>query len=158
MSLASYMASLRTLCLSNTKYELKFLILEKTAIDPEKIHSLTFERLSLASKADAKEEGKQEEEEQKTEKKKVISERREFMFMQAYEQLKDIDPSNLRPKMPKGTDPHLSFHIKFAGEHVEGFDGPYRQFFTDITQELLYVKLDDKAEANNEDNAEEDQA
>ncbi len=35
-----------------------------------------------------------------------------------------------------GADPHISFSIVFRGEHVVGEGGPYRQFFTDVSQEL----------------------
>lgn len=58
------------------------------------------------------------------------------MFMQAFEQMKEIDPGSLRPAQPKGTDPHLSFEVYFKGEHVVGMGGPYRQFFSDVSQEL----------------------
>ncbi|TNV73916.1 hypothetical protein FGO68_gene5095 [Halteria grandinella] len=59
------------------------------------------------------------------------------MFVQAYEQIKDIvDLAQFRPKKPQGAEPHLSFHIVFRGEHVVGEGGPYRQFFADISQEL----------------------
>ena len=60
--------------------------------------------------------------------------------MQAYEQLKNCDPVNLRPHVPMGAEPHLSFKINFRGEDVEGHDGPYRQFFSDITRELRAIK------------------
>lgn len=58
------------------------------------------------------------------------------MFTQAYEQIKDLDPSLLRPKDPGGGEPHMGFTVKFAGEDVEGDGGPYRQFFADVTAEL----------------------
>jgi hypothetical protein len=60
----------------------------------------------------------------------------DFMFMQAYEQIKELDLALLRPKKPQGAEPHLSFHVVFRGEHVVGEGGPYRQFFADISQEL----------------------
>lgn len=55
------------------------------------------------------------------------------MFIQAYEQIKDMDLALLRPKKPQGAEPHLSFQIVFRGEHVVGEGGPYRQFFADIS-------------------------
>lgn len=58
------------------------------------------------------------------------------MFTQAYAQMKDIDAGSLRPPQPKGTDPHLSFEVYFKGEDVVGMGGPYRQFFSDVSQEL----------------------
>jgi ATP synthase F1 epsilon subunit len=42
----------------------------------------------------------------------------------------------LRQKKPPGTEPHFSLKIVFQGENVEGQGGPYRQFFTDVSNEL----------------------
>ena len=53
--------------------------------------------------------------------------------------MKEIDIGALRPSQPHGTDPHLSFEIFFKGEDVVGMGGPYRQFFSDISQELQMV-------------------
>jgi hypothetical protein len=50
--------------------------------------------------------------------------------------MKDIDHGALRPSQPRGADPHLSFEVYFAGEDVVGMGGPYRQFFSDVSQEL----------------------
>jgi hypothetical protein len=47
ITLSAYMSSLRNLCLSNTKYELKHLILKKTSVDREKAPILHFERLKM---------------------------------------------------------------------------------------------------------------
>jgi len=47
ITLSAYMSSLRNLCLSNTKYELKHLILKKTSVEREKTPVLHFERLKL---------------------------------------------------------------------------------------------------------------
>lgn len=59
-----------------------------------------------------------------------------FMFAQAYAQMKDIDAGILRPGQPQGAEPHLSFAVFFKGEAVQGLGGPYRQFFSDVSQEL----------------------
>ena len=64
---------------------------------------------------------------------------RNFVLIQAFKQLAEISPSLLRPHKPKGTDPFISFEIVFKGEHVMGEGGPYRQFFTDISNELQPV-------------------
>lgn len=50
----------------------------------------------------------------------------EFIFNQAYDQIKDLDLALLRPKKPQGTEPHLAFSIVFKGENVVGEGGPYR--------------------------------
>jgi len=59
-----------------------------------------------------------------------------YMFIMAYEQLKDNDLAMLRPKKPAGAEPHIAFDIVFRGEHVVGEGGPYRQFFADLSKEL----------------------
>lgn len=65
----------------------------------------------------------------------------ESIFIQAFEQAKDIDPAFFRSKKMPG-DPHVGFKVEFKGEHVVGIGGPYRQFFSDISAELQ--SLDDK--------------
>lgn len=67
---------------------------------------------------------------------KAAKKQTDFMFIQAYEQIKEMDLAQLRPKKPMGADPHLSFSIVFRGEHVVGEGGPYRQFFADVASEL----------------------
>jgi hypothetical protein len=59
----------------------------------------------------------------------------ESMFLQAYEQAKEVDPAFFRSKKMPG-DPLISFKVNFKGENVEGIGGPYRQFFSDISSEL----------------------
>jgi len=59
----------------------------------------------------------------------------ESLFIQAYEQAKDIDPAFFRSKKMPG-DPHVGFKVDFKGELVVGIGGPYRQFFSDISSEL----------------------
>mmetsp|Transcript_12472 Transcript_12472/g.20956 ORF Transcript_12472/g.20956 Transcript_12472/m.20956 type:complete len:328 (+) Transcript_12472:25-1008(+) len=83
------------------------------------------------------------------------------MFTQAYEQMRDIDLGALRPSQPGGTAPHISFEIYFKNEDVEGMGGPYRQFFSDIAQELQVVQSksindddEDKEEGEAENNNE----
>ena len=69
--------------------------------------------------------------------------------------MRDIDCGMLRPHQPRGADPHLSFEVYFKGEDVVGMGGPYRQFFSDISQELQLISsnadksnLELEAEAN----------
>lgn len=58
------------------------------------------------------------------------------MFTAAYQQIKNIDLAILRPVKPSGANAHISFDVKFEGEHVVGETGPYKQFFDDISKEL----------------------
>lgn len=75
--------------------------------------------------------------------------------------MKNIDIGTLRPQQPKGSEPHISFEIFFRGEQVQGQGGPYRQFFTDVTRELMMVQLkastedDDGGEAGENQNADD---
>jgi len=55
ITLSAYMGSLRNLCLSNTKYELKHLILQKTSVNREKTPPLHFARLKLADGGEGQE-------------------------------------------------------------------------------------------------------
>lgn len=69
--------------------------------------------------------------------------------------MKDIDFGILRPSQPRGAEPHLSFEIYFRGEDVVGMGGPYRQFFSDVSQELQMVAEksgddEDREDAENE--------
>lgn len=42
----------------------------------------------------------------------------DFIMAKAYEQLKDVPTTMLRPHKPTGADPHLSFEVKLKGESV----------------------------------------
>lgn len=68
--------------------------------------------------------------------------------------MKDIDGAALRPRQPRGAEPHLSFEVYFDGEDVEGQGGPYRQFFTDVSEELQ-INAD---KAKEEEDEEKDEA
>ena len=66
------------------------------------------------------------------------------MFVKAYEQLRDIDLALLRPKKPKGSEPHIAFQIVFSEEDVVGWSGPYKQFFSTISNEVQPNKIESK--------------
>ena len=66
----------------------------------------------------------------------TLEDKNTFTFLSAYDQLKDVKTSNLRPKKPTGTTPHIAFEINLVGEQVQGLAGPYRAFFEDISSEL----------------------
>eukprot|EP00825_Cyclidium_porcatum_P007577 TRINITY_DN1379_c0_g1_i1.p1 TRINITY_DN1379_c0_g1~~TRINITY_DN1379_c0_g1_i1.p1 ORF type:complete len:1026 (-),score=224.44 TRINITY_DN1379_c0_g1_i1:172-3249(-) len=68
--------------------------------------------------------------------KQTVLDKDSSMFLSAFEQLKQIDVATLRPVKPSGTEPFLAFEVIFKNEHVQGFGGPYRQFFSDISSEL----------------------
>lgn len=50
----------------------------------------------------------------------------EFVFTKAFEQLKDIPTTLLRPMKPLGADPFIAFEVVFRGENAMGEAGPYR--------------------------------
>ena len=55
-------------------------------------------------------------------------------FLQVYEQAGSIDPACYRSK--KIDRDHNAFKIEYQNELVQGLSGPYRQFFSDIANEL----------------------
>lgn len=63
----------------------------------------------------------------------TAKQKEDFILSKAYEQIKLISPTQLRPFKPKGTDTYIAFKINFRLENVQGDEGPYRQFFTDVT-------------------------
>lgn len=90
-------------------------------LEPQEIPKINLERLKI------KDEGGRSS--------KLISskDRDDFLFTKAFEQLEKVSSIHMRPFKPKGTDPYLSFAVNFKGELVQGEAGPYRQFFTDIS-------------------------
>lgn len=94
MKLAAYMSSTRNLCLLNVKFDLRHLILEKTSVQVDHPSKLFFERLKLA-KSREKDEDSGNESDQEAEPRKVTrkekQKQQDFMFVQAYEQIKDMD-------------------------------------------------------------------
>jgi other hect domain ubiquitin protein ligase E3 len=132
MTLSAFLSSTNSLCLTNVKFDLRHMILEKTAVLRDHAPKLVVDRLKMA---DSKK-SSAEREETDGDKQSRNSLSTEMVFNQAYEQLKDYDLALLRPHKPVGAEPHLSFQIVLRGEHVVGEGGPYRQFFADISKEL----------------------
>ena len=59
------------------------------------------------------------------------------LFARSMKQVMKIDPFQLRPVRPAGTEPFLSFEVQFRGEQVVGEGGPFRQLFNDLGRELM---------------------
>ncbi|KAH3743597.1 E3 ubiquitin-protein ligase HERC1 [Pelomyxa schiedti] len=57
------------------------------------------------------------------------------MFRAAFNKLRNTHPALLRCRKPAG-EHHTAIKLTFRGENVEGEGGPYRQFFTEVAQEL----------------------
>ena len=58
------------------------------------------------------------------------------LFAGAMRQLAGAAAERLRVPRPPGAEPHLGFRIRTQNERVVGEGGPYRQFFTDVSDEL----------------------
>ena len=128
MTLTSFLASCRSLCFTNIKVDMQQTIIEQTANNYEKGPRLEFERLKLAHSIEKQQESSPD-------KPPASGDLPPALFLQAFEQIRSLDLSLLRPKRVKGTRP-IAFDIVFKGEHVQGEGGPYRQFFADISAEL----------------------
>jgi hypothetical protein len=92
MSIAAYMSCAKSLGLSSMKTDLKFLILDQTSLEIEQPPTLFFERIRMAEALDKKgvDAVNPDESDEEKEKKKGRSEH-EFMFLQAYDQVKDLN-------------------------------------------------------------------
>lgn len=92
MSIAAYMSCAKSLGLSSMKTYLKFLILDQTSLEIEQPPTLFFERIRMAEALDKKgvDAVNPDESDEEKEKKKGRSEH-EFMFLQAYDQVKDLN-------------------------------------------------------------------
>jgi len=135
LTLSSFLSSARSLCFNYVKICLQQAVLDQTAVPRDRPPKLYFERLKLAKAENnlGKEAKKSSEESLINPKGKLLS---ESMLYRAYEQVKELDLTLLRPTKPQGSAPFLAFEIVFKGENVAGEGGPYRQFFADISSEL----------------------
>lgn len=93
------------------KTDLKFLILDQTSVEIEQSPILFFERLKMAEAMDNRDaQGSDSDEDEKEAKSRKDH---TFMFLQAYEQIKDMNLAQFRPRKPLSSEPHLAFKIKF---------------------------------------------
>eukprot|EP01022_Parablepharisma_sp_SALTPOND_P017236 TRINITY_DN2714_c0_g1_i1.p1 TRINITY_DN2714_c0_g1~~TRINITY_DN2714_c0_g1_i1.p1 ORF type:complete len:4242 (-),score=491.35 TRINITY_DN2714_c0_g1_i1:9625-22350(-) len=129
LTISSFLSSARSLCFNYVKICLQQAVLDQTVVPRERPPKLFFERLKLA-KGDKEREARRNEENVKG---RLLS---ESVFYRAYEQVKEMDLTLLRPAKPQGSAPFLAFEIVFKGENVAGEGGPYRQFFADVSSEL----------------------
>lgn len=120
MTVSSFLSAARKLCLGYVKNKLQQAVFSKTAVVREAPPKMVFERLNFDHN-----EGKQ-----------ASTDKETSMFYKAYEQIKSIDLTLLRPEKPVGSSPFLAFEVIFKGEYVVGEGGPYRQFFADVSAEL----------------------
>jgi hypothetical protein len=156
LNIGLYMKDLRDLSLSCVKSNLRFLILDQTSVEVEKSPVLMFERLKMAGKQEAlnsadsagQQQRKGPAEDQEKAEQQNSQAGRDFMFIKAYEQLRDIELAILRKKRPNGSEPHLAFEVEFLGEDVVGQSGPYKQFFSSISNEIQPSKNENKLDVH----------
>lgn len=120
-----FLSSSKGITLSTTKNNLVYDVLTYTEFSSEEIQIPTFkfERLSIVNSK------------QKQIEKSTLT-KDESLFLQIYDQGKDIDPAFYRSSIVPG-DPHIGFRVEFKGEFVQGIGGPYRQLFSDLSIELI---------------------
>jgi len=90
------------------------------------------------AKGAKKKENSEEQGEEEQQQLKAIKDTADTMFIRAFDQIQELGEkglANFRPPKPNN-EVHITFEVVFRGERVEGFGGPYRQFFTDISKEL----------------------
>lgn len=140
-SLSSILASCRSAVFRQVKMQWTFDVLGATGVEGNQ-PSVVIERLRLASKNDQSDVttstmggpagvGGAGDDPKNT---SLLMQNTAFGV--ALQQLRGIDRALLRQRKPPGTEPHFSLKIVFQGENVEGQGGPYRQFFTDVVNEL----------------------
>jgi hypothetical protein len=141
-SLGSLVSSCRSAIFRQVKMTWVFEIMNATAVEGNQ-PSVVIERLGLASKQDQSDVSTGAS--VVTNSSSVIGAEdtantalllQNTAFGLALQQLRGVDRSLLRQRKPPGAEPHFSLRIVFAGENVEGQGGPYRQFFTDVVNEL----------------------
>jgi hypothetical protein len=135
LTLGGSLSALRYQCLSFVKSAIKTEIMNKTSLRSEVTPTIKVERLTEESEGTTKDEtGEQKETVQSLWKLKS-----KFTFLRAFEQMKKIPLTMLRPEKVKGSGSFVAFKVVLEGENVQGLAGPYRQFFADISAELQPV-------------------
>ena len=144
-TISMFLSSFKGITFSVTKYNLINDVLSCTEFSAEEVQIPTFkfERLVIADKKQENANSNSSLVNNIQSNSNIISNEsnitlneRESLFLQAYEQGKDIDVAFYRSSKIPG-DPHMGFKIEFKGELVQGLGGPYRQFFSDISNELI---------------------
>jgi hypothetical protein len=130
LTLGGYITSLRYLSLSHIKSLVKTEIMSKTSLSRERTPQIKLERLAEESDVvstgnEGKETGLQ-----------LWKNKAKFVFLNAFDQIKKIPLTLLRPEKMKGAGSFVAFEVVLQGENVQGEAGPYRQFFADISAEL----------------------
>jgi len=138
MSISAYLNAAKNICFAKAKNDLKYLILQRTAVSGGEDNEANLPKIIFRRMKDASE--------QKDDDSGQDKPRAKPSFLQACEQLKNIDISRLRQPKPHGNLPHLAFKAVFKGEDVEGDGGPYRQVFQDWSSELQPQKQEGTTE------------
>jgi len=78
LTLSAFLSSTNNLCLSNVKFDLRHLILEKTAVTREQTPKMNFDRLRMAERKEENERAGENQEE-------TTEKNGNFVFLQAFE-------------------------------------------------------------------------
>lgn len=140
-SMSEFLSSYKGLTVKMIKDTLTQQVLEYTAYSKDEIQKPTFkfERMNILSSMTNKNQTENNENTAvinnitNTNKVKRLS-INQSLFLQSYEQAKEIDPAFFRSQPEYNI--HVGFQVEFKGEFAQGIGGPYRQFFTDISLEL----------------------
>lgn len=135
LTIGGFVSHLRYQCLSYVKSSIKTEIMSKTSLRTEVTPAIKVARLT-----EDDESGKIDEPtDQKDSLQSLWKMKDKYTFLKAFEQLKEIPLTMLRPEKVKGSGSFVAFKVVLEGEHVQGLSGPYRQFFADISAELQPV-------------------
>jgi len=139
LNIGLYMKDLRDLSLSCVKTNLRCLILDQTSVDVENPPLIYVNKLKTAAIDEAQADSAKKVADAPNEEKSANNNNagtKEFMFIRAYEQLRDVGLYMFRPRRPKGNEPHIAFEVVMSNEDVVGWGGPYKSFFSSISQEI----------------------
>ena len=131
LTLGGFVTGLRNLCLSHIKSTIKTEIMQKTAQVTERTPSIKLQRLT-----EDPDERTKEYPDPKVFINSLWKYKSKFTFLKAFDQIKKIPLTMLRPEKQKGSGSFVAFVVDLEGENVQGLAGPYRQFFADISSEL----------------------
>lgn len=138
-TISAFLSSARGIMFSYIKNGLIKEVLNATEYTEEEVQIPTFkfERLSIANSFEKKNAiiSSQLNNNDDDINNNVEYKKEDSMFLQAYEQFREVDVAFFRSKKNPG-DPHVGFKVEFKNELVQGLGGPYRQFFSDISNEL----------------------
>ncbi|KRX02870.1 HECT-domain-containing protein [Pseudocohnilembus persalinus] len=148
LGICNYISELRNITLNQIKNDLCNQVLKQTAkerkgFSEDSAPKVKIDRLKIAASQKESQEKQQQQkdnddmygnssEKQQSLQLQLGKNKSDFIFVKAFNQLKDIPREQMRP----ANDPFISFEIILQGESAQGYQGLYRQFFSDVSAEL----------------------